>query len=101
MPIQRSNCAAEFKVEAVKQVICKGHAVADLAKRLGIPEEALFDGANKFKKSDAPQPSDLKALLAELAKLKSALRQAHQRQFRLFSSFRVLKVHRSGARVTA
>jgi len=38
MQMQHTKFAAEFKSEAVKQVIDKGHAVVDVAKRLGIPE---------------------------------------------------------------
>ena len=34
--MQHTKFAAEFKSEAVKQVIDKGHAVVDVAKRLGI-----------------------------------------------------------------
>ena len=74
MQIQRSKYAAEFKSEAVKQVIDKGHAVVDVAKRLGIPEGVLYGWANKFKKSEQPQSSDLKTLQAEMVKLKAELR---------------------------
>jgi len=72
--MQRTKYAAEFKSEAVKQVIDKGHAVVDVAKRLGSPEGVLYSWVNKFKKSDAPHPSDLKALQAEMTKLKAELR---------------------------
>jgi len=74
MQMQRTKYAAEFKSEAVKQVIDKGHAVVDVAKRLGIPEGVLYSWVNKFKKLDAPQSSDLKALQAEMTKLKAELR---------------------------
>jgi transposase len=55
--MQRRKYAAEFKSEAVKQVIDKGHAVIDVAKRPGVPEGVLYSWINKFKKSDAPQSS--------------------------------------------
>jgi transposase len=42
--VERKKYAAEFKSEAVKQVIYKGHAVVDVAKRLGIPEGFCTDG---------------------------------------------------------
>jgi transposase len=64
----------EFKSEAVKQVIDKGYAVVDVAKRLGIPKGVLTGWVNKFKKSDAPQSSNLMTLQAEMVKLKSELR---------------------------
>ena len=34
--------APEFKGEAVKKVIDKGHSVADVAKRLGMPDNVLY-----------------------------------------------------------
>ncbi|WP_416560854.1 transposase [Limnohabitans sp. yimb22184] len=72
--MQRTKYAAEFKSEAVKQVIDKGHPVVDVAKRLGIPEGVLYSWVNKFKKSDTPQSGDLKALQAEMVKIKAELR---------------------------
>lgn len=47
--MQRTKYAAEFKSDAVKQVFDKGHAVVDAAKRLGVPEGALYGCVNKFK----------------------------------------------------
>ncbi len=65
---------AEFKEEAVKQVIDKGRTVVDLAKRLGIAEGVLYKWVSKFTKADEPESSDLKAMQAEMAKLKAELR---------------------------
>jgi transposase len=39
--MQRSKFAPEFKDEAVKQVIGKGHSVVNVVKRLGIPDNVL------------------------------------------------------------
>jgi len=36
--MKRAQYIPEFKVEAVKQVVDKGHSVVDVAKRLGIAE---------------------------------------------------------------
>ncbi len=36
MQMQRAKYTAEFKEEAVRQVIDRGHSVIDVAKRLGI-----------------------------------------------------------------
>lgn len=38
-----TNYISEFKSEAIKNVIDKGHSVADLAKRLGIPLSVFCD----------------------------------------------------------
>ena len=73
--MQRMKYAVQFKGESVKQVLAKGHAVVDVAKRLGISEGVLYGWVKKIKKSDAPQSSDLKLLQAEMVKLKGELRQ--------------------------
>ena len=62
--MKRSKYAPEFKDEAVKQVIDKGHSVVDVSKRLGIPENVLYTWVSKFKKADQPESSDLKAMQA-------------------------------------
>jgi transposase len=72
--MQRAKYAPEFKDEAVKQVIDKGHSVVDVAKRLGIAEGVLYTWVSEFKKADEPQSSDLKLMQAEMAKLKAELR---------------------------
>jgi transposase len=73
MQMQRSKYAPEFKEEAVKQVIDKGHSVVDVAKRLGIAEGGLYTWVSKVKKADEPESSDLKLMQAEMAKLKAEL----------------------------
>ena len=72
--MQRAKYAPEFKDEAVEQVIDKGHSVVDVAKRLGIAEGVLYTWVSKFKKADEPQSNDLKAIQAEMTKLKAELR---------------------------
>jgi transposase len=72
--MQRTKYAPEFKDEAVKQVVVRGHSVVDVAKRLGIPENVLYTWVNKFKKADEPLSNDLKVLQAEMVKLKAELR---------------------------
>lgn len=72
--MQREKYAPEFKDEAVKQVVVRGHSVVDVAKRLGIPENVLYTWVSKFKKADEPLSNDLKVLQAEMVKLKAELR---------------------------
>ena len=72
--MKRTKYTPEFKEEAVKQVIDKGHAVPDVSKRLGIAEGVLYTWVSKFKKADEPESSDLKSMQAEMAKLKAELR---------------------------
>ncbi|MEY4316931.1 MAG: hypothetical protein RI902_739 [Pseudomonadota bacterium] len=72
--MERTKYAPEFKDEAVKQVIVRGHSVVDVAKRVGIPEGVLYSWVSKFKKADEPVSNDLKVLQVEMAKLKAELR---------------------------
>ena len=72
--MQRTKYTPEFKDEAVKQVVVRGHLVVDVAKRLGIPENVLYTWVSKFKKADEPLSNDLKLLQAEMVKLKAELR---------------------------
>ena len=73
--MQRTKYAVEFKDEAVKQVVDKGHSVVDVAKRLGIADGVLYTWVSKFKKADEPlAASDLKAMQAEVTRLKAELR---------------------------
>ena len=72
--MQRTKYAPEFKDEAVKQVVVRGHSVVDVAKRLGIPEGVLHTSVGKFKNVDEPVSNDLKVLQAEMAKRKAELR---------------------------
>jgi transposase len=74
MQMQRTKYAPEFKDEAVKQVVVRGHSVVDVAKRLGIPENVLYTWVSKFKKAEEPLSNDLKVLQAEMVKLKAELR---------------------------
>ncbi len=73
--MQRTKYALEFKDEAVKQVVDRGHSVVDVARRLGIADGVLYTWVSKFKKADAPVAAgDLKAMQSEVARLKAELR---------------------------
>lgn len=60
--MQRTKYPPAFKDEAVKQVIDKYHLVVDVAKCLGIPDNALYAGVSKFKKADEPVSDQLQRL---------------------------------------
>ena len=45
--MQRTKHTAEFKAEAVKQVVDKGHTVVDVAARLGLSEGLLYTWVRK------------------------------------------------------
>jgi transposase len=50
--MQRPKYTAEFKSEAVKQVVDKGHTVVDVASRLGLGEGVLYNWVRKSKAAD-------------------------------------------------
>ena len=73
----KSRFADEFKEEAVKQVIERGYAVGDVAKRLGISVQSLYKGVKVY----APNATDryeaeLKEVRRENLTLKAELSRA-------------------------
>ena len=52
--MQRAKYTAEFKEEAVRQVIDRGHSVIDVAKRLGLGDGLLYTWVKKFKAANEP-----------------------------------------------
>jgi transposase len=67
---------AEFKAEAIKQVIDRGHTVVGVAARLGLAKHTLYDWVQKARKAAAQSagqgaaPSES----AEIRRLKAELR---------------------------
>ena len=55
----------EFKDEAVRQVLKRGHQVADVAERLGVSSHSLYQWVK------AAQPNDAERRRAELVKARS------------------------------
>ena len=63
----------EFKVEAVKQITERGHAVADVAGRLGVSVHSLYAWQKQLEKPTAMREVDSDQA-AELRRVKSELR---------------------------
>lgn len=38
----------EFKIEAVKQITERGHAVADVASRIGVSQHSLYEWIKRY-----------------------------------------------------
>ena len=72
--MKRTKCTTEFKLEAVKQILDKGHSATDVASRLGVPVGLLYTWTRKLKGLDEKPIEDVKALQVEMTKLKAELR---------------------------
>ncbi|MFK7888584.1 MAG: IS3 family transposase [Gammaproteobacteria bacterium] len=114
----------EFKEEAVRQVLERGHSVADVAKRIGVSNHSLYRWVNAVKPDAShEQASELADAKREILKLRGQVRRLeeerdigkkgckvlcqgarvkyqfvldHCDEFRVAVMCRVLKVHRSG-----
>jgi transposase len=76
--MKRTKYTAEFKSEAVKQIIEKGHSATEVAGRLGVPVGLLYTWTRKLKSPDEQPIEDVKALQAEMTKLKAELRRTSE-----------------------
>ena len=64
----------EFKAEAVRQVIDRGHRVADVAERLGITEHSLYRWVRKVRPSkEEREAADLDEARAKIKELEKEL----------------------------
>ena len=65
----------EFKIEAVKQVVDRGHSVSSVSKRLCITTKSLYEWINRFGKPESPhnqltvQQQEIRALKKELQRV--------------------------------
>jgi len=72
--MKRTQYTAEFKAEAVKQVVEKGHSVVDVAKRLGFGEGLLYRWVQLSRPAGEPVGEDLKLIQEENARLRAELK---------------------------
>lgn len=63
----------EFKIEAVKQVIERGHSVKEVADRLGVTPHSLYGWKAKFEKPSVVHRTELDQN-AEVRRLKAEVR---------------------------
>jgi transposase len=64
--MSRKRYPEEFKIEAVKQVVDRGHSVADVAGRLGMTTHSLYAWIKKY----GPDSAEHNAKAAEAAEIK-------------------------------
>ena len=80
--MQRAKYTSEFKEEAVRQVIDKGHPVVDVAKRLGIGDQILYKWVKKFKDTNKPVAiNDMKSMQTEFNSLMAELRRITEERY--------------------
>ena len=65
----------EFKIEAVKQVVDRGHSVTDVAKRLDVTTHSLYAWVKKWG-PDSKEHNDLTDAQAEIKRLQKELKRA-------------------------
>ena len=63
----------EFRVEAVRQVVERGHSVAEVVSRLGVTTHSLYAWKKKYG-PDSAKHQELAAELAEIRQLKKELK---------------------------
>ena len=69
----------EFKEEAVRQVIERGHSVAEVAERLGVSNHSLYNWVNAVKPGkNEIQEQELNDAKKEILSLKAQLRRAEE-----------------------
>lgn len=67
----------EFKIEAVKQVTERGHAVADVANRIGVSQHSLYEWLKRY--SFPPvERSELQGQAGEIRRLKAELKRVSE-----------------------
>jgi transposase len=75
--MQRARYTAEFSLEAVKQVVECGRSAVNVSKRLGVSKSVLYGRMSKSRSAGGPaepQAQDMKAMQAEMNRLRAELR---------------------------
>ena len=71
--------APEFKDEAVRQVVERGHPVAEVAQRLGVSAHSLYKWVKAIKPNKVEQhASELVEAKGEILKLRAQLRRTEE-----------------------
>ena len=63
----------EFKIDAVKQVTERGHAVADVANRIGVSQHSLYEWLKRYNLPEGER-LELQGQSAEIRRLKAELK---------------------------
>lgn len=74
MGTSNTRYTAEFKAEAIKQVVERGHPVREVAERLGVSAWSLYEWLRAYRKTGAPTEAAAQDAAAEIRRLKAELR---------------------------
>ena len=74
MGTSSTRYTAEFKAEAIKQVVERGHPVREVAQRLGVSAWSLYEWLRAYRKTGAPTDAGAQDGAAEIRRLKAELR---------------------------
>ncbi|NNM69145.1 MAG: transposase [Gallionella sp.] len=73
--MSRIRYTAEFKAEAIKQITERGHAVAEVATRLGISGKSLYVWLKQSQQlAKVPVKDEVLALKSEVSRMKAELK---------------------------
>jgi transposase len=67
----------EFKIEAVKQITERGHAVADVASRIGVSQHSLYEWIKRYS-LPAAERIEVQGQTAEIRRLKAELKRVSE-----------------------
>ena len=76
--MKRVSYTAEFKAEAVKQVIERGHGVVEVASRLGVSDKSLYLWVRQAKERQGAGSGEAASLKGEIARLKAELKRTSE-----------------------
>ena len=74
MGASQTRYTAEFRAEAVKQVVERGYPVREVAMRLGVSPWSLYQWLRAHREADGPAAAAAQDAAAEIRRLRSELR---------------------------
>ena len=76
--MKRVSYTAEFKAEAVKQVIERGHDVVEVSSRLGVSDKSLYLWVRQARQRQGASSGEAAFLKGEIARLKAELKRTSE-----------------------
>ena len=76
--MKRVSYTAQFKAEAVKQVIERGHGVVEVSNRLGVSDKSLYLWVRQAKERQGAGSGEAFSLKGEIARLKAELKRTSE-----------------------